>query len=128
MQQNNENDKIRKEKTENYLKLLHSANPGEDSKSFEEFYVDKTFHDENFLKVQLQFFQAHVSKIDKQNKVLIDENKGLKEQLNNMSTENEQLKLQSDNILHNNEELKVELVAVKSKSDKTLHNNEELKV
>ena len=116
-------DEIRKEKSENYWKLLLSANPGEDSKRFEEFYEG-----EKFLKVNLQYFQAHFLKIDQNNCVLIDENKRLKEQLNNISTENEQIKSKLDKILGNNEELKVELAAVKSKSDKILGNNEELKV
>ena len=95
------------------MKLLLSANPGEDSKSFEEFYEDKTYQDEKFLKIHLQFFQAHLLKIDKQNRVLIDENKELKEQFNKISIQNEHLKSKLDGILYNNEELKVELAAVK---------------
>ena len=65
IQQNYEDENVRREKIENYLKLLLNANPGEDSKSFEEFYEDTSYHDEKYLKVHLEYFQAHLLKIDK---------------------------------------------------------------
>ena len=86
-------EEIRKEKAEDYLRLLVGANPGEDSKGFEEYYEDQNYHDEKFLKVHLQFFQAHLLKIDKQNHALMNENKELKAQLSNISSENNFLKL-----------------------------------
>ena len=88
VQQNYEDEKVRKEKIENYLKSLVGVNPEEDSKSFEEFYEDESYHDEKFLKVHLQFFQAHLLKIDKRNLALINENKALKEKLSKISPEN----------------------------------------
>ena len=75
------------------MKLLISANPEEDSKSFEEFYEDTSYHDEKFLKVYLQFFQAHLLKIDKQNCTLIDENTELKQQLSIIYDKNNSLNL-----------------------------------
>ena len=81
-----------------------------------------------FLKFILQFVQGHLLKIDKQNYVLINETKGLKEQLIQISTENFQLKSKSDDLLLKNEELKVELVAVKSKSVELLKDTQQLKV
>ena len=90
------------------MKLFIGANPAEDSKSFEEFYEDTTYIDDKFLRVHLQFFQAHLLKIDKQNSTLLDENKGLKAQLNEISAENKQLKSKSDDLLLKNEEIKVQ--------------------
>ena len=142
VQQNYEDENVRKQKSETYLKLLISPNSAEDFKSFEEFYEDASYDDEKFLKVHLEYFQAHLLKIDKENQLLIDENKRLKVQFNEISAENKQLKSKSDDLmlrnekitaqsvqlLKNTENLKVELEAVKSKSDSILRNNEELKV
>ena len=141
VQQNYESEKIRKEKIENFLKLLLSVNPGENSKNFEEFYDDESYQDENFLKVHLEFFQTHLLKIDKQNQILIEENKELKEhskqilqqneefkkQLNKILTENSFIKLKSESVLLKNNELKSELLELKSQSLRLLNNTEDLK-
>ena len=120
VQQNYEDEKIRKEKTDNYLKLSLSANPEEDSKSFEEFYQDETYHNAKFLKNHLEYFQAHLLKIDKQNIVLIDENKEFKHQMNKILIENNLIKLKLENLACTNNELKIEVASFKSQSTKLL--------
>ena len=80
--------KNQKRNSETYLKLLINANSAEDYKNFEEFYEDTSHHDEKFLRVHLQFFQAHLLKIENQNHVLINENTELKKQLSNISPKN----------------------------------------
>ena len=144
-QQNFGDEKIRKEKFENYLKLLLIINPDEDFENFKEFYDDESYHSEKFLKVHLEFFQAHLLKIDKQNQLLIDENKGLKEQhkiestqilqenkeikekLERILSENEQLKSVSVKILDRNKELVIDLRGVKTQSTEIFKMNQDLK-
>ena len=55
--------------------------PAEKWMSVEEFYADKIYHDER--KNHLEYFKAHLLKIDKENYVLINENRRLQEKKKN---------------------------------------------
>jgi len=116
----------RKEKIAGYKQKFLIATSDD---SFETLYNDKSLQDEKFLRMHLDFVQAHLVKVEKQIQALTNENASLKAQLvklEKLPEENAHLKKQLELILEESHLMKAKLEALELKAE--VHSNEHNKI
>jgi len=62
-----------------------TINAEEDTDSYEEFYQEEDYKAPHFIRKHIEVMQSHLLRLDKQNKILIDENRQVKLKLQELS-------------------------------------------
>jgi len=82
---NFEDEKLRSQKKQSYLRLFLCVGENENIENFEQAYDEVSSNDENLSMATFKLLQAHLLKIEKQNKLILEENQTLKIEMRTMN-------------------------------------------